>query len=106
MKGKQAVLDDIKNNLGCLRNIVPLTLEGQEYRLKFVNHLEEMEIFIHSLTEEKALEFVRILEEYDQHFGHRREPFDMLHIINRVLDEPNALLIVTPAQLLINNKGE
>lgn len=85
MKGKQAVLDDIKHNLECLRSMVPLTIEGQEYRLKLLNHLEEMEIFLHSLTEEKALEFVRILEEYDEHFGHRREAYDMLHVINRVL---------------------
>ena len=44
-----------------------------------------MEIFIHSLTEEKTLKFIKILEEYDQEFGHRREAYDMLHILNRVL---------------------
>ena len=85
MKGKQAVLSYIKYNLNCLRAMVSLTLEGQEYRLKLLNHLEEMEIFIHSLTKEKALKFVKILEEYDEHFGHRREAYDMLHILNRVL---------------------
>ena len=85
MKGKQAVLNDIKHNLNCLRSMVPLTLEGQDHRLKLLNHLEEMEIFIHSLTEEKTLKFLKILEEYDQEFGHRRETTDMMHILNRVL---------------------
>ena len=85
MKGKQAVLNEIRHNLECLKNMVPFTLEGQNHRLKLLNHLEEMELFIHSLTEEQALEFVRILEEYDEHFGHRREAYDMLHILNRVL---------------------
>lgn len=85
MKGKQAVLNDIKYNLNCLRVMVPLTLEGQDHRLKLLNHLEEMEIFIHSLTGEETLKFLKILEEYDQEFGHRREATDMLHILNRVL---------------------
>lgn len=85
MKSKQAVLNDINHNLECLRNMVPLTLEGQDHRLKLLDHLEEMEIFIHSLTEKKALAYLKTLEEYDQHFGHRREATDMMHILNRVL---------------------
>jgi len=93
MKGKQAVLNDIKHNIGCLKIMVPLTLEGQDHRLKLLNHLEEMEIFVHSLTEEKALKFLKILEEYDQEFGHRKEATEMMHIINRFLKGDNINLV-------------